>query len=99
MAGGDTSPGLRARLQTMRIIHLALLTGCITFAALAVYLRLLPGAAVPAQPVVSFAGIAFATVMAMAAVAVPGMLTANWRRKLALGLDPLSSRPPQPDEE
>ena len=85
MPDPDPSAALRARLLTMRVIHLALVAGCLSFAAIVIYLRSQPGAAVAELPVLSFAGIALATMTAMAAVVVPGMLAANARRELAPG--------------
>ncbi len=96
MSDAEVSALVRMRLRTMRIIHLALVTGCLFFAGIAIYVRSQPGAAVPEQPVVGFTGLAFAAVMGVMAFVVPPLIAANWRQKIARGIDTLSTtRPPR----
>jgi hypothetical protein len=96
MADIDLSPGLQVRLRVMRIIHAALVMGCLSFAAIAVFLRTQQPFQVPQQPVLSLAGLAFGVIALLAIPVVANMLAANWRQKIALGIDPLStSRPPE----
>jgi hypothetical protein len=91
MVSGGAPPDMGPRLRVMRIVHGALLMGCATFAVIAIYLRQQGDMPTPAQPVVSFAGLAFGGAILVAVVVVPNVLAGGWRKKVAAGQNPLSS--------
>jgi len=98
MSDEDHSPSVQMQLQTMRIIHAALLLGCLIFAVIAIVVRARENRPVPEQPMLSFVGLALAGVMGLAVLVVPNAVTANWRQKIARGIDPLSTTRPSPPQ-
>ncbi len=94
MSDEDFSPDVQMQLRTMRIIHAALVMGCLIFAVIVIVMRARENRPVPDQPVLSFAGLALAGVMGLTVLVVPNALAANWRQKIARGIDPLSTTRP-----
>src|SRR5262249_8032512 len=93
MSDGNLSPNVRGLLRTTRIIHAGLLMGCLLFAGIAIVLREQQGGAVPQQPTLNFVGLAVAGSTGLALLIVPNAVAANWRRKIARGISPLSTIP------
>ena len=97
MSADDFSPSNRLLLRTMRIIHAALLMGCLTFAVIVIVMRARENRPGPDPPLVSLMGLALAGVMGLTALIVPNVLAATWRQKMARGIDPTSpTRPSSP---
>jgi hypothetical protein len=77
------------RLLTLRIIHAALLLGCVSFGAVIVFIRLQQQQPLaPNPPMLSYIGIAVAVSTVLAFLIVPSMLLNGWRRRLARGESP-----------
>jgi hypothetical protein len=71
----------------------AQLIGALTFAVLAIVMREQQGGPLPEQPMLSFTCLAVAGVVGLSAIIVRSAVAANWRKKVAQGLDPLSPAP------
>jgi hypothetical protein len=69
--------------MTLRIIHAALLMGCLAFAVIAVVLRQQQAAPPVDPPVVSMIGIGISVVAAASYLIVPNLMVAGWRRRVA----------------
>ncbi len=74
------------RLLTLRIIHIALLVGCLTFGVIAVVVgEQAQPAVLPDPPLLSHVGIVFAGLVGLAYLLVPAMMLNSWRHRLARG--------------
>lgn len=84
MESHEPSPQLTNQLRAMRIIIVALCLGVLGFMGIAVYLRWSGQAQpLPATPVISYVGAAFAAGILPTALFLPRLLERTWRRQLA----------------
>ena len=90
----DATPAVRPRLRIMRIIHGALLVGCISFAVIAIFLRRQGMMPTPEQPIISLVGLIVAATTLLVLLILPGVLASSWRKKVAAGVNPLSAASP-----
>jgi hypothetical protein len=86
------------QLLTMRIVHGALCMGVVTITAILGLLRMNGGKPPAATPMISYVGFGMAAVCLPLSFLVPNLLSAGWRRQIAIGKWPLSI-PAQPDSD
>src|SRR5262249_25101156 len=79
------------RLMTLRIIHAALVMGCLFFAGMAVFMRQQQPAVPVDPPMVSYLGVGMALMTGMTYLFLPNMIVANCGPQMAGADEPQAS--------